>query len=42
MAEKKSVKTKKQTEKKTQSKPQKKPDVKKIQNEFDRCSNVMT
>ena len=35
MAEKKSVKTKKQTAKKAQSKPQEKPDVKKIQNEFD-------
>ena len=39
MAEKKSVKTKKQTAKKTQSKPQKKPDVKKIQNEFDKLKD---
>ena len=39
MAEKKSVKTKKQTAKKTQSKPQKKPDVKKIQNEFDQLKD---
>ena len=39
MAEKKSVKTKKQTAKKAQSKPQKKPDVKKIQNEFDQLKD---
>ena len=39
MAEKKSVKTKKQTAKKGQSKPQKKPDVKKIQNEFDQLKD---
>ena len=39
MAEKKSVKTKKQTAKKTQSKPQKKPDVKKVQNEFDQLKD---
>ena len=39
MAEKKSVKTKKQTAKKTQSKPQKKLDVKKIQNEFDQLKD---